>query len=122
MWDAVGADVVDLDAAVHDRIVATSSHLPQMLAFALCAAAGRSADEALLRRLTGGGFRDTTRLALSDPEMWVAIAKLNRSAVLGAMDAFAALWQELRDAVDRQDEAAMRSVMDQARRYKERVG
>lgn len=122
LWDAVGADVVDLDPALHDRIVATSSHLPQMVAFALCATAGRSADDALLRRLTGSGFRDTTRLALSDHDMWAAIADLNRDALLEAMDAFSALWRELRDAVDRRDSESLHAVMELARRYKERVG
>jgi prephenate dehydrogenase len=122
LWVAVGARVIELDARIHDRVVALSSHLPQMAAFALCATAERSADQALLIELSGNGFRDTTRLARSDHEMWSSIADLNRDALLEAMDRFSSLWAELRGAIARSDGAGVRRIMEQARVYKGKVG
>jgi prephenate dehydrogenase len=74
LWEAVGAVVSTMDAALHDRALAFVSHLPHAAAFALAAACGAAMGEetlgAAMGGLHGGGFVDTTRIAESDPVMW----------------------------------------------------
>jgi prephenate dehydrogenase len=118
IWEAIGASVLEMTAARHDEILALTSHLPQFLAFALCASVERGGE--IAPALFGTGFRDTTRLALSDHEMWLAIARLNKDAILRAMDAFGSLWRELRAAIAADDEAAVRRILQEARACKER--
>jgi len=122
LWEACGARVVEMDAAAHDAAVAVTSHLPQMLAFCLSAAAGRDAARGEhLEELVGAGFKDTARLARSDAAMWAAIARLNGGSILAAMDRFSAVWQELRAAIEAGDEQALRVVMSEAAAFKSRV-
>ncbi|MCG0237919.1 MAG: prephenate dehydrogenase/arogenate dehydrogenase family protein [Firmicutes bacterium] len=86
---AVFARPVLMDPREHDRRVAYVSHLPQLVATALAAAAGMG-EEALGRVLAlgAGGFRDTTRLALSPGSLWQEILLSNREPVLEALAAF----------------------------------
>jgi prephenate dehydrogenase len=112
LWRAVGASIVVLDAELHDRVVATSSHLPQMLASCLAALAGADAHAEWVRTLSGGGLRDTTRVAMSDPDVWIPIARANRDHLCAAMDAFARSWAELRSAVGRGDDPSLRRLLE----------
>jgi prephenate dehydrogenase len=78
LWRAVGSRVLRLGAAAHDRAVSRSSHLPHAVAAAVAnwvLAPGQAAEVALL---CAGGFRDTSRIASSSPEMWRDIALANR--------------------------------------------
>jgi len=118
IWRAVGAEVVELDAELHDQAVAMSSHLPQMLATSLAALAAGDPLHALVARLTGAGFRDTTRIAMSDADMWLGIAEANRTHLLNAMDVFTQLWTRVRDAVASGDEDALRSLMLEAAAFR----
>jgi prephenate dehydrogenase len=121
LWRATGAETVELDAGVHDRVLALTSHLPQMLASALAALAADSEDAQLVRRLSGAGFRDTTRIAQSDAAMWTAIARSNREHLLSAMDAFARAWSRLRDAVADGDDEALRALIAKGARFRRGV-
>lgn len=81
--DVGAARVVTLAAPEHDRLVAAISHLPQVAAYALSAASTGLAGDNIA--LAGPGFRDTTRLAASDPSLWAGIALANRAEVLVAL-------------------------------------
>jgi prephenate dehydrogenase len=82
-WRGLGCKVVTVDPGLHDRIVAHISHLPQVLASALCAfLAGKDPS---WRDFAGGGLRDTTRIAASSPGIWRSIFKQNRAQVLAAV-------------------------------------
>ncbi len=121
LWLDLDAHVLEMSAAEHDEALATSSHLPQMVAYVLSAAADAAPARERIVELAASGFRDTTRLAASDPDMWTDIAGLNRVALLSAIDDFAVLWTKLRQAVDRSDEVALRSLIDAARRLRKEV-
>ena len=82
---AAGARPVALEPGVHDALVARLSHLPQLVASALVDVAASSGDKEALLGLAAGGFRDVTRIAASHPELWVAIIRANRAAVLDAI-------------------------------------
>ena len=84
MWRATGAEVDRMEAGRHDEILASVSHLPHLLAYALVDfLAGRSTD---CFRYAAGGFRDFTRIASSDPVMWRDICLENREAVAEALE------------------------------------
>lgn len=121
LWQKVGCEVTTMDASDHDAVLATSSHLPQMLAFALSAAADASAMRSKVVELIAGGFRDTTRLAASDASMWLDVARLNREAIVDAMDEFSVVWDDLRDAVADRDERAMRSIIEASQKFRREI-
>lgn len=99
----LGARVLAVEPGVHDRLVAVASHLPQALASVLMAFVADAADagDSAVLHIVAGGFRDVTRVAASDPNLWVEILSHNREAVLGAIDGFQARLGDLRDAVER---------------------
>jgi prephenate dehydrogenase len=77
-----GALPVHISPHRHDAAMAVLSHLPQLLASLLAADAGQLSDEELA--LAGQGFRDVTRLADSDPQLWAQIIEGNREEVAAA--------------------------------------
>jgi prephenate dehydrogenase len=82
-WSALGARVLERDPTVHDAEVGWVSHVPHAIAFAFAQALGSSppgADE-----VRGSGFRDFTRIALSDPDLWADILVSNRKAIAGPL-------------------------------------
>jgi prephenate dehydrogenase len=121
LWTAVDAEVSVMDAADHDAVLATSSHLPQMVAFALAAAADASASRDDVVRLIAGGFRDTTRLAASDTDMWVDILRLNTECIVDAMDEFSMVWEDLRDAIADRDENTIRTIFAASQKLRREI-
>src|SRR5207247_2265426 len=80
LWEALGAGrVMTLDPDAHDRAVAAISHLPHLVAMALVDAVDRF--EASAFDIAARGFRDTTRIAASDPIVWEEIFVANRDAL-----------------------------------------
>ena len=85
----LGAHPLFLPPDLHDRLVATISHLPYLVASALVATAHRVArEDPRVWRVAAGGFRDTTRVASSDVKMMMDILMTNRSAVLDMLDIY----------------------------------
>lgn len=75
-WLALGSEVVVVSPGEHDRIIARTSHLPHVIAALLAGRVGRQ-HAAIYGKFCGGGFRDTTRIAGGDPELWRDILKNN---------------------------------------------
>jgi len=99
----IGARVIILDAALHDRIAAAVSHLPQMAAVALVNMVGKlSNGTAPYLQLAAGGFRDMTRIASSPFTMWDDICRTNVDAIREAMDMFIGHLAALRDRIGTQ--------------------
>jgi prephenate dehydrogenase len=110
---AVRARPIAIAPDVHDDLVARLSHVPQIAASALVDAAATAGDREALLGLAAGGFRDVTRIAASNPDLWVAILRSNSASVLEALrglgrrlEAVAGMleaerWSELRDFLDR---------------------
>lgn len=121
LWTTLDSEVVVMEASDHDAVLATSSHLPQMVAYALSAAADGASLRERVAHLSAGGFRDTSRLAASDADMWVDIARLNREALVDAMDEFSMVWDDLRDAVADRDEKAIREIVKAAKRFRSEI-
>jgi prephenate dehydrogenase len=95
----IGARVLEMQADEHDRTVALTSHLPQLLSTTLAVALARQ-DNQQLREIFGPGLLDMTRLAMSSPELWVPILRTNRSAVLSAIDMYRTVLTDLHNAYE----------------------
>jgi prephenate dehydrogenase len=114
-WEACGARVATMDAAAHDRVFASVSHLPHLLAFALVSEIISRPDGAELMGFAAGGFRDFTRIAASSPEMWRDIALSNREALLEEIDRYAARVARFRELVAKSDGPGLQRLMTEAR-------
>ncbi|MEZ0601465.1 prephenate dehydrogenase [Paraburkholderia sp. IW21] len=115
MWRATGACVRDMAPDQHDRVLASVSHLPHVLSFALVEQILNSPDAALKFSFAAGGFRDFTRIAASSPEMWRDVCVANRVALLDELDAYTAVLARLRAAIDAADGAALEAVFARSR-------
>jgi len=96
----IGAQIVFLDAATHDRLVAWSSHLPQLASTALAAALHDRQPAAAT--VAGPGLTDMTRLALSSYDLWHDILETNQKEVAAALDGYIAQLQGLRTNIERE--------------------
>jgi prephenate dehydrogenase len=99
MWASTGAEVVDMAVDEHDAVLAATSHLPHVLAYALVDALAQSEASGDIFRFAAGGFRDFTRIASSDPAMWRDIAIANAPALLNSIDLFSEHLGSLRQAI-----------------------
>lgn len=112
---ALGAEPMIVDAAEHDEMVATVSHVPHLTAVTLMSLASqRSASHALLLRLAAGGFRDMTRVAAGHPSIWPDICAANRTAIVTALDDLIAELTVTRDVVDGGDREGLLSRLQTA--------
>ncbi|MBL6708985.1 MAG: prephenate dehydrogenase/arogenate dehydrogenase family protein [Pseudomonadales bacterium] len=113
-WQALGALVVRMSPQDHDAALAATSHLPHLLAFAYMA---QVSDEHL--PLTGGGFRDFTRIAAANPELWWRIMRLNRGALSEALDDYSQNLAALVSALEQGDEATGLALIRAAARKRQ---
>ncbi len=115
-----GAQPLIMDPVKHDRIVATLSHLPHLLAVALAKTAGRLEDEEPgSLALAAGSFRDGTRVAASSPVMWQDICLANREMILGALKVFQLELVQLEAAVREGDGARITGAFRQSREVRD---
>ncbi len=119
---ATGARPLVLDPARQDRLAATLSHLPYLLACALVrtADATTSSDPAAWE-IVAGGFRDTTRLAGSDVTMMLDILLTNRDAVVEAAGVFRDALDELVGLISETNEIPLRAVLTGSRNERKRM-
>jgi len=90
MWQAAGAEVVSMSVEHHDAVLAATSHLPHLLAYALVDMLARLDDSREIFAYAAGGFRDFTRIASSDPVMWRDISLANREAIVNMLKQYQA--------------------------------
>ena len=111
----LGADVLVLTPADHDRLVALVSHVPHLVAATLMNAAtvGAEQDRALLR-LAAGGFRDMTRVAAGHPGIWPDICSENAAPIVAALDSLVTELTLMRDRVAGNDRGSILRVLQNA--------
>ncbi len=83
-----------MDVRHHDAVLAATSHLPHILAFALVDMLGRKDEQSEIFKYAAGGFRDFTRIASSDPTMWLDICSANKNEIIP-------LIQQLKEELDK---------------------
>ena len=112
LWSAIGAKTLRMSADEHDKALALTSHLPHFLSFAYMLGFDKK-----LETLTGGGYRDFTRIAAADPELWWGIFQMNREELLRALNKFCLDVDALKDMLVADDhEAGIRALADAVRR------
>ena len=116
-WRALGSTVKLMDPREHDETLAVTSHLPHLVAAAL---AGCLPDD--LREFAATGFRDTTRVAAGDPELWAAIFAQNKEAVRRAVSAFRDRLTDLSAAIYADDAVALRDMLTHAKKVRDDLG
>jgi cyclohexadieny/prephenate dehydrogenase / 3-phosphoshikimate 1-carboxyvinyltransferase len=115
LWRAVGADVVSMDVDHHDHVLASSSHLPHLLAYTLVDALANGERSQDVFKFAAGGFRDFTRIASSDPVMWRDVFLANKEATLATLDHFTDRLADMRTAIEQGDGASMFGVFTRAK-------
>lgn len=121
MWELTGAEVVEMGVRHHDEVLAATSHLPHLLAFALVDTLARLDDRAEIFRYAAGGFRDFTRIASSDPQMWHDICLANREQLLAMIDLFCRDLKRLAEAIDQDDSGAIMTVFQRAKHARDNL-
>jgi prephenate dehydrogenase len=120
MWEIAGAEVESMEVHHHDEILAATSHLPHILAFGLVDSLARMEDKREIFRYAAGGFRDFTRIASSDPQMWTDICLANRTALLQMLGRYAEDLAGITAAIDKGDGEHLRKVFQRAKAARDR--
>jgi cyclohexadieny/prephenate dehydrogenase len=121
LWQQTGAQTARMDAAHHDRVLAIVSHLPHLIAFTICGTADDLADETRqeVLQFAATGFRDFTRIAASDPEMWRDIFLANKDAVLEMLARFSEDAQAMARAIRWGDTAYIEDKIIRSRKIRQ---
>ena len=117
LWEALGARVSALDPLTHDRVVAAISHLPHVAAWALVDAVGRFQPGALA--FAARGFKDTTRIAASDPAMWTEILLGNRDAIVAGLADLRRALDDLERLIAAGDRAGIEALLGRLKTQRE---
>jgi cyclohexadieny/prephenate dehydrogenase len=120
-WQRTGALTARMEAAHHDRVLAIVSHLPHLIAFTICGTADDLADETRqeVLQFAATGFRDFTRIAASDPEMWRDIFVANKDALLEMLARFSEDAQAMARAVRWGDTAYIEDKILRSRKIRQ---
>jgi prephenate dehydrogenase len=110
LWGALGAKVRIMSPKLHDRSVSLVSHLPHIVAFGLAGAV-----PAKELRYAAEGFRDTTRVASSDPGLWADIFLTNRREIKDACCLFEDYYRRIRIAIESEDRKGILAALRQAK-------
>ncbi len=87
-WQQIGSSVSVMSVEHHDTVLAATSHLPHLLAFALVGLLGRKDEQREIFRYAAGGFKDFSRIASSDPTMWLDICLANKQEIIPLLQQF----------------------------------
>jgi len=125
LWKETGSLVLMMDPHLHDQILGAVSHLPHVAAFALITALADLRDRRLpaldLAGHSGGGLRDTTRIAASSPEMWRDIFLWNRDNVVSFIEAYEGALQEFKRLIKTGDAAGIEKALARAKDEREKL-
>ena len=117
LWSALGATVFVMSPREHDRLVAATSHAPHVLAAALAAATPPAAIP-----FTAGGWRDTTRIASGDPELWAEILLDNAGPLTAALKRVATAADRMIAAIEAGDRRRLVTLLSRAKDVRDALG
>jgi prephenate dehydrogenase len=116
-----GAKTAQLDEVIHDQVTAVISHVPHVVAAGLVQLLKKEKDMELTARFIGGGFRDTTRIASSDADMWADICMTNPENIAAGLESMAGLLQGAARMIRAGDRQGIRDYFSQAKELRERL-
>ncbi|HPO91330.1 MAG TPA: prephenate dehydrogenase/arogenate dehydrogenase family protein [Victivallales bacterium] len=103
MWEATGAKTINISSEKHDEVVAMASHLPHISAAVLAKTILSADEQKIISLACAGGFRDSTRVAISSPEMWNEIIEFNYDNILLSLTKLENEICEIRNAIENKD-------------------
>ena len=115
LWRICGADVVTMSPQDHDTVFAAVSHLPHLLAFSYINGLANQAQIDQFLALAGPGFRDFTRIAGANPDMWRDVFGSNRNAIQSQLQHFKQALQRFETALDAGDSATLEAFVQRSR-------
>lgn len=119
LWESTGAKVIIMEAEHHDQVLAATSHLPHLLAFSLVNTLTTLDEKQEIFDNAAGGFRDFTRIASSDPDMWQDICLANKNALLEHLDHFSRDLDQLRMALEQGDGKFLKQTFSRAKQSRD---
>ncbi|MGE5178027.1 MAG: prephenate dehydrogenase [Bacteroidota bacterium] len=120
-WSALGARPASIAPALHDALVALTSHLPYAASVALVRTLRRTGSMTVaLAETAGPGLRDTTRVAGSPPALWAEILSLNGPKLLPALELLEREVRALRHAIE-EGGPSLRARLEEARAFREEI-
>ncbi len=121
MWRSIGAVPAAIAPAIHDALVALTSHLPQVVSTALVRTLRRTGNmTGILAQGAGPGLRDMSRLAGSPPDLWFDILTLNADKLTPALELLEREVRGLRHAIERKD-PELRGLLEEARAFRREI-
>ena len=117
LWNALGSNITVLDAELHDKIFAYSSHLPHVAAYALLNTL-KGLDQDDLSDFSGGGLGEFLRLVSSSPEMWADIFSMNEKNIALAIDELIKSLSILKDMIGN-DPQSLQAFLSELKDFKE---
>lgn len=125
IWEATGSTVQSIDPFLHDWVLGAVSHLPHVAAFSLMNALndlqGQTKGDPDLLDFSGGGLRDTTRIAASSPEMWRDIFLWNRDNLIPMIEAFEQHLGRMKTYIKEHDGSGIEREIAKARDARQRL-
>jgi len=118
LWDLLGAKTINLNSEDHDKYFSKTSHLPHLIAFALISMISKS-DQVQKDIFTGGGLKDFTRIASSDPKMWEDIFLSNQINILEALKRFKSELGELEKLIEDKDSDKINKFIKDAKKFRD---
>jgi len=119
--EGIGAQPLVLSPEEHDRLVALVSHLPHLVAVALVKVAAAQGEDEIIRTLAAGGFRDTTRVALGNPEVWRDICITNREAIINSLKRTIEMLEEITHTISESREDYLKGILEEASQYRRSI-
>jgi len=115
MWQGLGATVSYMSSEHHDQVLAQTSHLPHLLAYALVDTLSLGGDSLEVFQYAAGGFRDFSRIAASDPVMWRDIFLSNSEPIVEVLDRFGEEVARLRQLIIEGDREQLEAIFGRAK-------
>ncbi|MCM8822212.1 MAG: prephenate dehydrogenase/arogenate dehydrogenase family protein [Candidatus Omnitrophica bacterium] len=120
-WASIGANVIRMESDRHDRICALTSHFPHLAAFLLVEMLSQDINCQYVRACIGSGFRDTTRIAASDQEIWSEIFLHNSANVLRAIEEFRKNLQAVESMIEKKDINSLRNWIEGIKKMRNQI-
>ncbi|SMO44470.1 prephenate dehydrogenase/prephenate dehydrogenase [Balnearium lithotrophicum] len=117
LWRNLGSEVIEMEPFYHDKVFAAVSHLPHVVAYSIVSAIDELSEDLKtnLFDYTGGGFRDFTRIAMSDPVMWRDICIENSENILRSIESFKRAIEEVERLIRAKDKEKLKEFFEKAR-------
>ncbi|GFO71962.1 cyclohexadieny/prephenate dehydrogenase/3-phosphoshikimate 1-carboxyvinyltransferase [Bathymodiolus japonicus methanotrophic gill symbiont] len=119
-WQGLGSSVSEMQVAQHDTVLAATSHLPHIMAFALVDLLGRKDEQEEIFKYAAGGFKDLTRIASSDPTMWQDICMANKQHIIPLIEQLCSELETVKHMLQDNQAQALHDTFTYARNARQR--